>query len=112
MLVERRSSCKQFAQFLVLCYTALYCVQVLLLGLLINSSMYETYRTKSTFLPAQVGFIVADSACIIAGSVLGLPGLTNTAIVFTVLYGLERYRDLHMSQSWNLWVLFLMASLV
>lgn len=81
---------------------------VLLLGLLISSSSY--YGTN--FLWEQVRFVVVDCACLYTGLVLGLPGLANTAILFAVLYGMERYRDLHMTNDWNLWVLFLMGSLV
>jgi hypothetical protein len=49
---------------------------------------------------------------IAAGYLLFIPGLANTAIVFSVLFALEKYVEHHLRWKWNVWVLVLVLSLV
>jgi len=45
-----------------------------------------------------------------AGSMLGLPGMFNTGVTFTVLYVMEKYIELHYEMKWNAWFLMLLIS--
>jgi len=86
---------------------------VLFLGLLIYSSRYYSpgYRSEGHAYPArQVFMIVALLGALAAGSMLGLPGMFNTGVTFTVLYVMEKYIELHYEMKWNAWFLMLLIS--
>ena len=65
------------------------------------------------FMPKEF-LLAAMVAGLAAGAVSAGPvrGLGNTAATFAVLWGMEKYCELHKEARWNGWVLVLILSLV
>ena len=54
--------------------------------------------------------VVCLLAGMLAGNLEGMPGLTNTATTFAVLWLMEKYCELHFEMKWNTWLLVLALS--
>jgi len=84
---------------------------VLFLALLIMSSRFyrkSPYGTR--YLKINLITLVLLLSFMVLGLVSGLPGMSNTATVFLVLWLMEKYADLHLESEWNGWVLVLALS--
>eukprot|EP00750_Incisomonas_marina_P022826 INCI4997.10.p1 GENE.INCI4997.10~~INCI4997.10.p1 ORF type:complete len:696 (-),score=96.92 INCI4997.10:2543-4513(-) len=88
---------------------------VLFLALLIIASKW-TYRRPSTrhlgYAARNLLMVAALVTSGLCGFVWGLPGLANTAIVYAVLWGMEKYVELHREMKWNAWLLILVLSAI
>jgi hypothetical protein len=89
----------------------------LYIALLIMSSRYYYYdydyrlsRNILGYAPRNGIMIVCLVAGLVVGNLEGMPGLTNTANTFGVLYLVEKYCELHFENKWNLWLLMLALS--
>ena len=87
---------------------------LLFLALLIFSSLY--YRgylgILYHYIFKQLIMILAVLICLLLGNVFQIDGLTNTAIVYLVLYLMEKYSELHLECRWNGWILVFLFSIV
>lgn len=94
---------------------------MLFFSLLIFSSKFNTFhyvRFESdlsyfmhAFIMRQIIFIVAMTAGLVIGNIWNVKGLKNTAIVFLVLFLMEKYNEAHILDfSGNLWILLLINS--
>ena len=74
------------------------------LAMLIISSQYYTYHRYNQMQGMTVASLLAG---LFVGRVFGIPGLANTATVFTAFYITEKYVELHTNMDWNGWFLIL-----
>ena len=94
----------------------------LYLALLITSSLYyrperrgardSCNRFNHRYAARNALMLISLLLGVGAGALIGAPGLTNTAIVFLYLFGLEKYSEVHLEAEWNGWVLVLVTSLL
>ena len=87
---------------------------MLFLCLLIMSNLYycDAYRgCGGDYLRRNATFMAAASCAMYCGNVYGMQGLSNTATTFFVLWLMEKYCELHISQEWNVWVMVLLLSI-
>merc|ERR1712167_203701 len=54
--------------------------------------------------------VVCLLAGLLVGNLEGMPGLTNTALTFAVLWLMEKWCELHLESKWNMWLLVLALS--
>jgi hypothetical protein len=90
--------------------------------LIISSQNYDSRRSRDSgnnntpFTPrwywanGLMAFLLVGLNAV--GRILGLPGMSNTATTFTVLFALEKYGEFHLYSKWNGWLLMLGMSLV
>lgn len=89
---------------------------LLYLALLILSNVHYPrggYRRRgpsSSYLRVNAVALATLLLGVLAGRVVGMEGLANTATTFLVLWLLEKYIDLHTYAEWNAWVLMLLSS--
>lgn len=87
---------------------------VLFLAMLIMSSRF--YRGRRGFTRSYVFINCVTLALLLGfmamGSIGGLPGMSNTSLVFLVLWLVEKYADFHIDSGFNGWVLVLVLSVV
>merc|ERR550514_8145 len=98
----------------------------LYLAMLIMSSLYyhphphqPYYRDGAQHPPKPLSYnarnwimVVCLLAGLLVGSLEGMPGLTNTALTFAVLWLMEKWCELHLESKWNMWLLVLALSTV
>ena len=94
---------------------------MLFFSLLIFSSQFNNYQyhrfgsdlayLMHAFIIRQIIFIVALISGLVIGNIWNIKGLTNTAIVFLVLFLMEKYNEAHLLDfNGNLWILLLINS--
>ena len=80
------------------------------LGLLILSSLFYDI-TELSYSLRQIMYISSLLIFLLFGNIFNLPSLTNTTLVFTVLYIMEKHVDFFRKINGNIWLMILILSI-
>ena len=75
--------------------------------LIISCQVYTRPQDSNRYYRFQGMTVASLLAGLFVGNVFGIPGLANTATVFTAFYITEKYVELHTNMDWNGWFLML-----
>ena len=74
--------------------------------------MYSIFNYKITYFDKQIPMLCSILSYLVIGNIYNIDGLTNTAIVFSILYLMEKYCEVHLEMNWNAWILVFIFSFI